>query len=87
MDEPTEGLAPVIIEDLVEAMNTLRTDEGLSILLVEQHSGIALDFSERTVVLNRGRIVYDGTSAELRSDRGLLDSLIGVVKADEEAAS
>jgi branched-chain amino acid transport system ATP-binding protein len=86
MDEPTEGLAPVIVEDLVESMNSLRADEGLAIVLVEQHSGIALEFSERTVVMNRGRIVYDGASAELRSDRALLDSLIGVVKVDEQAA-
>ena len=86
MDEPTEGLAPVIVEDLVESMNSLRADEGLAIVLVEQHSGIALEFSERTVVMNRGRIVYDGASVELRSDRALLDSLIGVVKADGQAA-
>ena len=86
MDEPTEGLAPVIVEDLVETMNTLRTDEGLAIVLVEQHSGIALDFSERTVVMNRGSIVYDGASADLRSDQSLLDSLIGVVKAEEGSA-
>ncbi len=86
MDEPTEGLAPVIVEDLVESMNSLRADEGLAIVLVEQRSGIALEFSERTVVMNRGRIVYDGASAELRSDRALLDSLIGVVKVDEQAA-
>ena len=63
MDEPTEGLAPVIIEQLVEAMHTLRSQEGLTIVLVEQHTGIALEFSERTVVMNRGRIVYDGPSA------------------------
>ena len=86
MDEPTEGLAPVIVEDLVESMNSLRADEGLAIVLVEQHSGIALEFSERTVVMNRGRIVYDGASVELRSDRALLDSLIGVVKANGQAA-
>ena len=85
MDEPTEGLAPVIVEDLVESMNSLRADEGLAIVLVEQHSGIALEFSERTVVMNRGRIVYDGASVELRSDQALLDSLIGVVKADGQA--
>ncbi len=86
MDEPTEGLAPVIVEDLVESMNSLRADEGLAIVLVEQHSGIALEFSERTVVMNRGRIVYVGASVELRSDRALLDLPIGVVKVDEQAA-
>lgn len=78
MDEPTEGLAPVVVEGLVEAMNKLRADEGLGIVLVEQHAEIALDFSERTVVMNRGRVVYDGKSAQLCSDQTLLDSLIGL---------
>ena len=78
MDEPTEGLAPVIIEQLVEAMHTLRAQEGLTIILVEQHTGIALEFSERTVVMNRGRIVYDGPSATLAGDEPLLNSLVGV---------
>lgn len=78
MDEPTEGLAPVIIEQLVDAMHTLRTQEGLAIILVEQHTRIALEFSERTVVMNRGRMVYDGPSAALAADERLLNSLVGV---------
>ncbi len=78
MDEPTEGLAPVIIEQLVEAMHTLRSQEGLAIVLVEQHTGIALEFSERAVVMNRGRIVYDGPGAALTADEPLLNSLVGV---------
>ena len=78
MDEPTEGLAPVIIEQLVDAMHTLRSQEGLTIILVEQHAGIALEFSERTVVMNRGRIAYDGPSAALATDEALLNSLVGV---------
>ncbi len=79
MDEPTEGLAPVIIEQLVDAMHTLRAQEGLAIILVEQHTGIALEFSERTLVMNRGRIVYDGPSTDLAADEPLLNSLVGVV--------
>lgn len=78
MDEPTEGLAPVIIEQLVKAIHRLRTRSGLSIVLVEQHSGIALAFSERTIVLDRGRIVYDGNSAALHSDPVRLASLMGL---------
>ena len=78
MDEPTEGLAPVIIEQLVEAMHTLRSQEGLALVLVEQHAGIALEFSERTVVMNRGRIVYDGPSAALAADEARLNALVGV---------
>ena len=82
MDEPTEGLAPVIVDALVEAMGRLRGDQGLTIVLVEQHSEIALDFSPRTVVMSRGRIVYDGPSDRLKSDHALLDSLIGVASGD-----
>lgn len=78
MDEPTEGLAPVIIDELVNAMHVLRAQKGLSIVLVEQHTGIALEFSDRTIVMNRGRIVYDGASASLGADESLLNSLVGV---------
>ena len=78
MDEPTEGLAPVIVESVVAAMKRLRGDHGLAILLVEQHSAVALDFSPRTIVMNRGRIVYDGDSERLRDDPALLESLVGV---------
>jgi len=78
MDEPTEGLAPVIVESVVAAMKQLRGDHGLAILLVEQHSAVALDFSPRTIVMNRGRIVYDGASDRLRDDPALLESLVGV---------
>ncbi|MBM3486668.1 MAG: ABC transporter ATP-binding protein [Alphaproteobacteria bacterium] len=78
MDEPTEGLAPVIVDSLVAAMHRLRSDHGFAIVLVEQHAEIALDFSDRTIVMSRGRIVYDGPSATLKADHALLDSLIGV---------
>lgn len=78
MDEPTEGLAPVVVEDLVRAMEKLRAKDELAILLVEQNTRVALDFSERTVVLDRGRIVYEGDSRTLKDDEKLLDSLIGV---------
>jgi len=78
MDEPTEGLAPVIVEDLVRAMHKLRGDHGLAIVLVEQHTRIALDFSPRTIAMDDGRIVYDGESARLKSDSKLLESFIGV---------
>jgi branched-chain amino acid transport system ATP-binding protein len=79
MDEPSEGLAPVIVEALIEAMLRLR-ESGLSIVLVEQNSRIALGFSERCLVMDRGRIVYDGTSAALRNDPEHLARLIGVTE-------
>jgi len=76
MDEPTEGLAPVIVQALVQVLAKLRAAGGLSIVLVEQNSRVALDFSERTVVMDKGRIVYDGDSGRLRRDPEFLASLI-----------
>jgi branched-chain amino acid transport system ATP-binding protein len=76
MDEPTEGLAPLIVEALTQVLLGLRAQGGLAIVLVEQNSRVALAFSERTVVLDKGRIVYDGASARLRDDPDYLASLI-----------
>jgi branched-chain amino acid transport system ATP-binding protein len=77
MDEPTEGLAPLLVTALTEVMAQLR-ESGLSIVLVEQNSRVALAFSPRTVIMDRGRIVYDGASAALRDDPERLAQLIGV---------
>jgi branched-chain amino acid transport system ATP-binding protein len=78
MDEPSEGLAPVIVEELMRVMKQLAQAEGLALLLVEQNSRLALDVSPRTVVMNRGRIVYDGPSETLKQDTARLDQLIGL---------
>ena len=78
MDEPTEGLAPVIVEALADVMQRLRGEGGLSIILVEQNSRIALAFSPRCVVMDKGKIVYDGASRALQEDPGLLESYLGV---------
>jgi branched-chain amino acid transport system ATP-binding protein len=78
MDEPTEGLAPVLVESLTAVLLRLREESGLSIVLVEQNSRVALAFSPRIVVLDKGGIVYDGASAPLRADPEALARLIGV---------
>jgi branched-chain amino acid transport system ATP-binding protein len=80
MDEPTEGLAPVIVETLTAVLRRLREEGALSIILVEQNSRVALDFSARTAVMAKGRIVYDGPSAALRDDPDRLAQLIGVTE-------
>jgi branched-chain amino acid transport system ATP-binding protein len=80
MDEPTEGLAPVLIEALTEVLARLRVESALSIILVEQNSRVALTFSQRTVILDKGRIVYDGNSEPLRADPERLAKLIGIVE-------
>ena len=80
MDEPTEGLAPVLVEALSEVLLRLRAESALSIILVEQNSRLALAFSPRTVILDKGRIVYDGDSEPLRADPEILAKLIGIVE-------
>jgi branched-chain amino acid transport system ATP-binding protein len=80
MDEPTEGLAPVIVESLAAVLLSLRDASELSIILVEQNSRVALAFSARTVVMDKGRIVYDGDSATLRADQERLAQLIGITE-------
>ena len=80
MDEPTEGLAPVLVETLIAVLAKLRAESALSIVLVEQNSRVALAFSPRTVILDKGRIVYDGESAPLRADPDRLAQLIGIAE-------
>ena len=80
MDEPTEGLAPVIVEAFSAVLARLSADSALSIVLVEQNSRVALDFSPRTIILDKGRIVYDGESAPLRADPDRLAKLVGIVE-------
>jgi branched-chain amino acid transport system ATP-binding protein len=78
MDEPSEGLAPVTVEELARAVKRLAETEGLTLILVEQNTRLALDISPRTDVMDRGRVVYDGPSEALRNDPARLDQLIGV---------
>jgi branched-chain amino acid transport system ATP-binding protein len=80
MDEPTEGLAPVLVETLTAVLAQLRADSALSIILVEQNSRVALTFSPRALILDKGRVVYDGASEPLRADPDRLAKLIGIVE-------
>jgi branched-chain amino acid transport system ATP-binding protein len=79
LDEPTEGLAPFVVrqvEDLVESLH----EEGISVLLVEQNVEVALELADRHYVLDRGEIVYHGTSDQLRDDEAVMDRHLGVTK-------
>jgi branched-chain amino acid transport system ATP-binding protein len=81
MDEPSEGLAPVIVEELARAVKKLTQAGEMALILVEQNSRLALDIAPRAVVMDRGHIVFDGPSASLRDNPAKLEQLIGVVKA------
>ena len=68
----------MVVETLTSVLVKLRNESGLSIILVEQNSRVAFEFSDRSVVLDKGRIVYDGASKTLRDDPERLAKLIGV---------
>ena len=78
LDEPLEGLAPVIVDALIAALRRLREAEALALILVEQHARLALEFAARAVILSRGKIMYDGASRPLLDDPDKLSALIGV---------
>jgi branched-chain amino acid transport system ATP-binding protein len=76
MDEPLEGLAPIIVESLLTALQRLIHEDALTVVLVEQHAKLALQVTQQALVLNRGRIAYHGDSAALLADPHRLTSLI-----------
>jgi branched-chain amino acid transport system ATP-binding protein len=78
MDEPFEGLAPIIVEELAAVMARLRADDAIAMVLVEQRTDVALELAERALVMERGRVVFDDTSARLKADADLLHALVGV---------
>jgi branched-chain amino acid transport system ATP-binding protein len=78
MDEPLEGLAPVIVDTLLAALTRLKGDGRLSLVLVEQHARLALEFADAAIVLDRGAIVFSGDSRELLDAPQRLDALMGV---------
>ncbi|RQV07386.1 ABC transporter ATP-binding protein [Burkholderia cenocepacia] len=80
-DEPFEGLAPVIVDQLVDAFRKLRADQGIGVVLVEQHAELALALTDRALVLDRGREVWSGLSHALAADATLLGSLVGLESA------
>jgi branched-chain amino acid transport system ATP-binding protein len=78
MDEPSEGLAPVVVEQLMEAIKVMMKDGSLAVLLVEQRVDIALDVSSRCVIMERGRIAHQGSSESLRRSDAQIAELMGL---------
>ena len=81
MDEPTEGLAPVIVQQVVNLIRDLAATEGMNVLLIEQNLGVALDVSDRIVVLTNGRLNESVSSAEVRADADRQRELLGFTRA------
>jgi branched-chain amino acid transport system ATP-binding protein len=82
LDEPLEGLAPIVVEELAAAIRRMASEDSMAFILVEQHADIALSLTRNAIVLERGRIVYNGASASLLADHAALDRLIGLRLAE-----
>ena len=80
LDEPLEGLAPIIVQELLRAIRRITREEGLSAIIVEQHPQAILAISDTAAVLDRGTVVHAGTAASLREQPELLDRLLGVAR-------
>jgi len=80
LDEPLEGLAPIIVEELLRSIARVVRDEGMSAIIVEQNPRMILPITQRAVVLDRGSVVHEGVSAELLVDRERLDRWLAVAK-------
>lgn len=78
LDEPLEGLAPVICDELMAAFTALAETRAMTIMLAEQRLRAALDFAESVLILERGRIAWHGSPAELRAQPETVDRLLGV---------
>jgi branched-chain amino acid transport system ATP-binding protein len=81
LDEPLEGLAPIIVDELIAALDRIVRQEGLATILVEQNAQKILAVTDRAVILERGSIVHHSDSATLRADRAVLENFLGVTQA------
>jgi len=86
LDEPLEGLAPIVVEELTAAIQRMTAEEGTAFILVEQHAGIALALTEQAIVLERGRMVHRARSSDLLRDPVTLDRFVGLRVAEANAA-
>ena len=80
LDEPLEGLAPIIVEELLRALRAITRDEGLSAIIVEQHPQAILAISDVAVVLDHGTVVHRDSAQALSERPDLLDQLLGVAR-------
>jgi ABC-type branched-subunit amino acid transport system ATPase component len=78
LDEPTEGLAPQIVSEVVDIVGDIRREEGISVLLVEQNVQAAMDVADRHNVLHDGTIVFEGTTGQLAAAEDVVDRYLGV---------
>jgi branched-chain amino acid transport system ATP-binding protein len=80
LDEPVEGLAPIIVIEMLRAIDLMRIGSNMSILLIEQKYELALAHSERCVVIDHGSVVHEGPSADMLADKSLVDRFLGLTQ-------
>ena len=85
LDEPMEGLAPILVEELLRALQRIIREEKISAILVEQNAKKILGIVDHAVILERGQIVHASTSEALRNDPATLEAYLGVAKAEAVA--
>ncbi|MCC6778417.1 MAG: ABC transporter ATP-binding protein [Hyphomicrobiales bacterium] len=78
LDEPREGLAPILVEELLAALRRIIRDEGMSGILVEQNAQKVLSVTDQAAILERGTVIHEGASADLAADRAKLEHYLGV---------
>ena len=78
LDEPMEGLAPIIVQDLMKVIRNVVTEGGMAVVIVEQHAKLALSLTHQVLVLDRGRVVHRGASEDLLHDPDTLHRLVAV---------
>jgi len=86
LDEPMEGLAPVVVEALFEALAKVRDESGVTIILVEQKADLALEFARDAIILDRGKVVYRAPSDQLKADEAAQARYLGVATEGDELA-
>jgi len=77
LDEPSFGLAPLVVQDIFRIMRGINADEGVSVLLVEQNAALALELADRAYVLETGQVVISGSAAEVRSNESVRRAYLG----------
>jgi branched-chain amino acid transport system ATP-binding protein len=77
LDEPSLGLAPIVVNQIFEALARMKSDDGMSVLVVEQNANLALDYAARAYLLEVGKVVVEGTSDELRANESVRKSYLG----------
>ena len=85
LDEPLEGLAPILIEELLTVLRKIIREEGLSAILVEQNAQKILGVTDQAIIIERGSIVYQGASAAITADRSVLETYMGVTDTSRDS--